>query len=290
MPFPQVWLVFYICTICFAIFSTSLLQVRISAHNNHDIYIISNHAIIVPLRKREHDAKIFMHHMIHYFDDNFLNDFFTVVFVIQADQKLFNRGFLFNIGFNEVVTRRSYTKCIIFHDVDLIPVSSNVPYNQCLFPIQLGSELEHHNWTVPYQTYCGGVVSMSVKHWKTVNGFSNRYHGWGGEDDDLYERLRRSKLLKGENEKLILRPPLGKGIYNHTERTHLLPVDNAMKQNHSSYRKSIKILKRMIRGRRSTWQTDGINSVKYIILSHKQKLFDTSRISNIEIFHVQQVN
>lgn len=30
---------------------------------------------------------------------------------------------------------------------------------------------------------------MSQKHMDDVNGFSNLYWGWGGEDDDLYMRL-----------------------------------------------------------------------------------------------------
>lgn len=35
----------------------------------------------------------------------------------------------------------------------------------------------------------GGVSAMLRTHFEAVNGFSNLYPGWGGEDDDIYHRL-----------------------------------------------------------------------------------------------------
>merc|ERR1712038_49886 len=40
-----------------------------------------------------------------------------------------------------------------------------------------------------YENYYGGVVAMTVQHFKQVNGFSNRFWGWGGEDDDMANRI-----------------------------------------------------------------------------------------------------
>ena len=34
----------------------------------------------------------------------------------------------------------------------------------------------------------GGVVSASPAHWRALNGLSNDYVGYGGEDDDLSPR------------------------------------------------------------------------------------------------------
>ena len=39
-----------------------------------------------------------------------------------------------------------------------------------------------------YQKLVGGVLAMPVKDFRLVNGFSNSYYGWGGEDDDMYQR------------------------------------------------------------------------------------------------------
>ena len=35
---------------------------------------------------------------------------------------------------------------------------------------------------------------MSVEQFRKVNGFSNQYWGWGGEDDDFYLRIIRNNL------------------------------------------------------------------------------------------------
>ena len=41
-----------------------------------------------------------------------------------------------------------------------------------------------------YREYFGGVTAMRSDLFKTINGFSNLFYGWGGEDDDLFNRIR----------------------------------------------------------------------------------------------------
>ena len=42
---------------------------------------------------------------------------------------------------------------------------------------------------VPYQDIFGGATAFTRQHFRLVNGFSNQYYGWGGEDDDIFKRL-----------------------------------------------------------------------------------------------------
>lgn len=41
---------------------------------------------------------------------------------------------------------------------------------------------------LPYVNIFGGVSAMRDEHMTTVNGFSNIFWGWGGEDDDISTR------------------------------------------------------------------------------------------------------
>jgi len=42
---------------------------------------------------------------------------------------------------------------------------------------------------VPYYGIFGGVTAFKREHFEYVNGFSNQFYGWGGEDDDMFNRL-----------------------------------------------------------------------------------------------------
>ena len=45
------------------------------------------------------------------------------------------------------------------------------------------------NYKLLYGALFGGVVSLSAKDYAAVNGFSNQFWGWGGEDDDFGNRV-----------------------------------------------------------------------------------------------------
>ena len=42
---------------------------------------------------------------------------------------------------------------------------------------------------VIYDTIFGGISNILKEHFELINGFSNRYFGWGAEDDDIRERF-----------------------------------------------------------------------------------------------------
>ncbi|XP_076142674.1 beta-1,4-galactosyltransferase 1-like isoform X2 [Alosa pseudoharengus] len=42
---------------------------------------------------------------------------------------------------------------------------------------------------LPYMQIFGGVTAMSLKQFTKINGYPNNYWGWGGEDDDVSQRV-----------------------------------------------------------------------------------------------------
>lgn len=95
--------------------------------------------------------------------------------------------------------RHVYVNCIVLHDVDLVPESDwNVYECSPLTPHHLSlairkaaagsdhnSEEERYERST-YELLVGGVLAMRPEIYMLVNGFSNAYFNWGGEDDGLH--------------------------------------------------------------------------------------------------------
>lgn len=48
---------------------------------------------------------------------------------------------------------------------------------------------------MPYSTIFGGVGGLTLAQMEKTNGFSNMFWGWGGEDDDMYNRFVLTKAV-----------------------------------------------------------------------------------------------
>ena len=59
-------------------------------------------------------------------------------------------------------------------------------------PIHFSVLIDKFNYTLPYDKIFGGVVGFKPQQFIKANGYSNRYLGWGAEDDDMYQRLKRA--------------------------------------------------------------------------------------------------
>ena len=51
------------------------------------------------------------------------------------------------------------------------------------------------NFRLPYESIFGGVGAFKKADFQKVNGFSNLFWGWGGEDDDLFARYSKPRIL-----------------------------------------------------------------------------------------------
>ena len=142
--------------------------------------------IIVPYRDREQQLKRFLSHMKDY-----IKDIDYEIFIIeQADDKPFNRGKLLNAGYKYALDKGC--DYFVFHDVDMLP--EDVDYSYSDKPLHLATHLQEHDYETTFFDYFGGVTMFTKEDFKTINGFSNEYWGWGFEDDDLLVRCVQSDL------------------------------------------------------------------------------------------------
>ncbi|GFR86551.1 beta-1,4-galactosyltransferase 1 [Elysia marginata] len=119
---------------------------------------------------------------------------------------------LMNIGFVEAMKRYDY-QCAIFHDVDLIPEDDRNIYSCPTQPRHLSASIDKFNYKLPYAGIYGGVSAINKKQFHELNGFSNLYFGWGGEDDDMAKRLS----MKGYR---ITRYPMQIARYKMIQHKH----------------------------------------------------------------------
>jgi len=122
---------------------------------------------------------------------DYLKDIEYEIFIIeQSEGKSFNRGKLLNVGYKHAIEKGC--DYFVFHDVDMLP--EDVDYSYSEKPLHLATHLQEHDYETTFFDYFGGVTMFTKEDFKTINGFSNEYWGWGFEDDDLLVRCIESDL------------------------------------------------------------------------------------------------
>jgi hypothetical protein len=152
-------------------------------------------AIMIPYRNRADNLYIFTHHMHYYLQQQMLD--YGIFVIEQVDTRRFNRAKLFNAGYQLLQTMQDYD-CLVLHDIDKMPEDTRALYHCDLnHPKQMPSRFRTVTNSIigtPYKNYFGGVTSMTAKQYEQVNGMTNEYWGWGGEDDELLCRVQASGL------------------------------------------------------------------------------------------------
>ena len=152
---------------------------------------MSKLGIIVPYRNRRTHLNHFTTAIKHHFEASKIP--YELIIVEQSDKKSFNRGSLLNIG----VKKAKELQCtyVALHDVDMIP--ENVDYSSVSVPTHLATNFISHKdkmKRVVFDEYFGGVTLFPIDDYFHVNGYSNKYWGWGYEDDDLLWRCKENFL------------------------------------------------------------------------------------------------
>lgn len=195
-------------------------------------------AIVIPYRDREQHLRIFLHNIHPILQRQQLD--YGIYVIEESGKTKFNRAMLMNIGFVEASKDYDYD-CFIYHDVDLIPEDDRNLYTCPTQPRHMSVAIDIFNYRLPYNDIFGGVSALTRAHMEKVNGFSNEFWGWGGEDDDMSNRLRFHGLR-------ITRYPAKIARYKMLRHSKDEP-------NPDRYNKLYKGRKR--------FKTDGLNSLKY---------------------------
>ncbi|XP_020822984.1 beta-1,4-galactosyltransferase 1 isoform X1 [Phascolarctos cinereus] len=201
-------------------------------------------AIIIPFRNRDEHLRYWLYYLHPFLQRQQLD--YGIYVINQDGEETFNRAKLLNVGFQEALKEYDYD-CFVFSDVDLIPMDDRNTYRCFEQPRHLSVSMDKFGFSLPYNQYFGGVSALSKEQFLKINGFPNNYWGWGGEDDDIYNRL----IYKGMS---ISRPNaiIGKcRMIRHSR-------DQKNEPNPQRFDR--------IAHTRQTMNSDGLNSLKYQLM------------------------
>lgn len=148
-------------------------------------------AIIIPYRNRYEHLVTFLYNLHPVLLRQQID--YQIFVVEQEGTGQFNRAMLMNVGSVEALKERQFD-CFIFHDVDLLPEDDRNLYTCPEQPRHMSVAVDKFRYRLPYADLFGGVSAMSREHFQMVNGFSNAFWGWGGEDDDMANRIKARGL------------------------------------------------------------------------------------------------
>lgn len=202
-------------------------------------------AILIPHRHREKHLRYLLQHLHPFLQRQQLH--YAIYVIQQAGDATFNRAKLLNVGYLEALKDHDW-ECFIFHDVDLVPENDHNLYLCDKQPKHLVVGRNATGYKLRYKGYFGGVTALTKDQFLKVNGFSNTYWGWGGEDDDLRIRVELQQMK-------ILRPPAD--VARYTMVFHKRDTGNEINKDRM----------RLLGRTRRVWKKDGLNSCSYKTLS-----------------------
>jgi predicted glycosyltransferase involved in capsule biosynthesis len=146
--------------------------------------------VIVPYRNRREQLGQFEAHMCGFLPPQST----TIVIAEQSASRPFNRGAILNAAVKWLRSREELTNGkdrIIFHDVDLLPSQDLLYAYDSTEPVMhIASVWKRYNSS----SYFGGVLLIRLESFLHVNGYPNHFWGWGGEDDELRDRISFARI------------------------------------------------------------------------------------------------
>ncbi|XP_076460967.1 beta-1,4-galactosyltransferase 7-like isoform X2 [Babylonia areolata] len=217
-------------------------------------------AVLVPFRDRFEELMEFVPYLSIFLRQQ--SKPYKIFVLNQVDNYRFNRASLINVGYLE-----SKGECdhVAMHDVDLLPVNPELLYRYPENgPYHLAAPHLHPMYH--YKTFVGGILLVKNEDFEKLNGMSNRYWGWGREDDEFYVRMKKANLQ-------ISRPgnlTTGYRSFRHIHDKRRHPRDN---YRYFNQREKTKRLDR----------ETGVATVKYSIDSQRELTIDSYPVTILNI-------
>jgi hypothetical protein len=212
-------------------------------------------AIIIPFRESDKEKQTRtkqLDRLVKYFDDYLKNVNYMIYVVEQSnDKRKFNRGALLNIGF--LAAQDDGCNVFVFHDVDLLPSEELKEYYiepPVSSPVHIAAVWDRYNNN---PNYFGGIVAFNSDSFKKINGYPNNFWGWGGEDDELFNRVRHFYTIK----------KVKTGSIKDMEELNLQDKLEYLRENDLKFMQKREALSE----HNATWKSNGLNSLTYDVLS-----------------------
>jgi len=218
-------------------------------------------AIIIPFRDttasaiRVQQLKFLLFYMIPVLIRQKLT--FRFYIINQTAGSPFNRAKLLNIGFLEASQDYNFD-CFIFHDVDLILEDDRCLYRCDGTPQHYSVAIDKFHYRLPYRKIFGGITQFEKNDFLAINGYSNEYWGWGGEDDDMFRRVTVAGGFK------IRRPSSRYARYRMM--SHSREKTNAR---NSKRRQLVNRWRFADFVQEFRWKNEGLNQTNYDVVSRK---------------------
>ncbi|XP_050391801.1 beta-1,4-galactosyltransferase 7-like [Patella vulgata] len=173
----------------------------------------------------------------------------------------FNRASLINIGFLESKSQCDY---IAMHDVDLLPLNPALSYSYPENGAFHVAAPELHP-LYHYKKFVGGILLVKGSDFEKLNGLSNKYWGWGLEDDEFFVRMKKLGIM--------ITRPVGITTGNQTFK-------------HVHDRRRTRDKSRFFDQKEKTRRLDkitGVNSVDYTVDSKHELTIDDGYVTVINV-------
>jgi xylosylprotein 4-beta-galactosyltransferase len=218
-------------------------------------------AVIIPFRDRFEELLEFVPHMEDFLNNQDIPHHFFVI--NQIDRFRFNRASLINVGY---LYARDNFDYIAMHDVDLLPLNSHLKYEYPESgPLHIAAPGLHPKYNYP--NFIGGILLIKNDHFELVNGLSNKYWGWGLEDDEFFVRLKDAGLK-------VHRPS---DIETNMSNTFMHIHDREHRR-----RDTAKCFNQREETRKRDKKT-GLNTIKYNISSRKELAVDGIKLTILNV-------